>query len=128
MFAYFCKRTLLISNILKCNMTLRSLSSLNKISFRRLVRKDNIKYYKNKSLFLYIGVNFINILSAAFSYKCFARNFLYLNLRFVLLWRKNIGANAARIMFIHEHGQKLWGGVHFLKNSRGGGVIKISDM
>jgi hypothetical protein len=37
------------------------------------------------------GVNFTNIICAAFS---------YLDLRFVLFWRKNIGAKAACIMLV----------------------------
>jgi hypothetical protein len=43
------------------------------------------------------GVNFTNIIRAAFSYKSFA---LSLDLRFVLFWRKNIGAKAVRNMLV----------------------------
>jgi hypothetical protein len=47
-----------------------------------------------------LTVNFTNILHAAFSCKSFARSFLNLDLRFVLFWRKNIGAKAVRKMLV----------------------------
>ncbi len=59
--------------------------------------------------FMKPGVNFINILCAAFSYECFAREtFLYLDLRFELFWRKNIGAKAARIMLAKLTPSYVW--------------------
>ncbi len=41
------------------------------------------------------GVNFTNALPAAFTYISFARSFFCLRSRFVLYWRKTVGAKAA---------------------------------
>jgi len=46
------------------------------------------------------GVNFINILQAAFSYKRVFAAFLYLNVGFEIFWLKNICAKAAREMLM----------------------------
>ncbi len=51
---------------------------------------------------LRLAINFTNIIRAAFSYESFARSFFVLRfvLRFVLFWRKNIGAKAACNMLV----------------------------
>jgi hypothetical protein len=41
------------------------------------------------------GINFINILLAAFLYKSFVRSFFVLTFYAGTFWRKNIGAKAA---------------------------------
>ncbi len=47
-----------------------------------------------------LGVNFINVLRAAFTYVSCACSFLCLHFRFVLYWRKTVGAKAARRMLM----------------------------
>ena len=46
------------------------------------------------------GVNFINILRAAFCSKVFRAALLYLYCKFVLFWRREIGAKAVRKMLV----------------------------
>jgi len=46
------------------------------------------------------GVNFTNILRAAFSFESFCAAFFYLLFGFVNFWRKNISAKAARKMLV----------------------------
>jgi hypothetical protein len=45
-------------------------------------------------------VNFTNILRSAFTYVNCAGSFLCLRFRFVLYWRKTVGAKAARRMLV----------------------------
>ena len=47
------------------------------------------------------GVNFTNILRAAFLYASLFSGFLYLRLRFVFFWPKEIGAKAAYKMLVN---------------------------
>jgi hypothetical protein len=50
---------------------------------------------------LLLGVNFTNILPAAFSYKSFfCAAFMCLQLGFVIFWRKDFGAKAAHKMLV----------------------------
>ena len=46
------------------------------------------------------GVNFTNILRAAFSYESLLSSFSVDTLRFDFFWRKEIGAKAARKMLV----------------------------
>ena len=46
------------------------------------------------------GVDFTKILRAAFSYESLLSSFLYLRLRFVFFWRKEIGVKAAHRMLV----------------------------
>jgi hypothetical protein len=46
------------------------------------------------------GVNFTNILRAAFSYESFCASFMYLQFGFVILWRKDFGTKAAHKMLV----------------------------
>jgi hypothetical protein len=54
------------------------------------------------------GVNFTNVLRAAFTYVSCARSFLCLRFRFLLYWRKTVGTKAVHIMLM-----KLTPGVNF---------------
>ena len=57
------------------------------------------------------GVNFNNVLRAAFTYVSCARSFLCLHLSFVLYWRKTTGVKAARRTLV-----KLTPGLDTIKN------------
>jgi len=46
------------------------------------------------------GVNFTNILRAAFSYEFFCAAFMCLLFGFVLFWQKDFGAKAAHEMLV----------------------------
>ena len=50
--------------------------------------------------FWQLGASFTNILRAAFSYESVLSSFSVLTFRFVIFWRKEIGANAARKMLV----------------------------
>jgi len=53
------------------------------------------------------GVNFTNILRAAFSYESFCDAFMCLQFGFVIFWRKDFGPKAAHKMLV-----KLTPGCH----------------
>ncbi len=55
---------------------------------------------RRKSCWFMQGVNFTHILRWLFSTNVSRNAFLYLKLRFVLFWSKNIGAKAARNMLV----------------------------
>jgi hypothetical protein len=57
------------------------------------------------------GVNFTNILRAAFSYKSFLHSFMCLQFGFVIFWQKYLGAKAAHKMLV-----KLTPGVNVIKH------------
>ena len=52
------------------------------------------------SVGIHIGVNFTNILRAAFLYESLLSSFLYLWLRFVFFWQKEIGENTSHKMLV----------------------------
>jgi hypothetical protein len=54
------------------------------------------KFFEYVSRLCYRGLNFTNVLRAAFTHGSCARRFLCLSYRFVLYWRKTVGAKAAR--------------------------------
>jgi hypothetical protein len=55
------------------------------------------------------GVNFTNILGAAFSYKIFLRSFCELTFGFVIFWQKDFGAKAAHKMLVKlTPGRQAW--------------------
>ncbi len=55
------------------------------------------------------GVNFTNVLRAAFTYVSFVHSFLCLCFRFVLYWRKTVGAKAVfrTLMKLNPGGQGI---------------------
>jgi hypothetical protein len=47
-----------------------------------------------------LGVNFANILQAAFSYESFLHNFLCLQFGFVIFWKKDFDAKTPHKMMV----------------------------
>ncbi len=63
---------------------------------------------KRKKILLQLpGINLTNVLCPAFSYVSCACTFLCLHFRFVLYWRKTVGAKAAHRTYV-----KLTPGIH----------------
>ena len=67
-------------------------------SLAQLKRRQRPTAEKEKSGFP--SVNFANILRAAFRTKVFRAAFLYLQLRFIFFWQKEIGAKTAHKMLV----------------------------
>ncbi len=53
------------------------------------------------------GVNFTNILRAAFSYESFCASFMCLQFGFVIFWRKDFGTKAAHEMLVKLTPERL---------------------
>jgi hypothetical protein len=71
------------------------------------------------------GVNFTNILRAAFSYESFARSFFVLRFKVCTFWRKNIGAKAASNMLVKltQDRMETFNATTLVERERDGGLL-----
>jgi hypothetical protein len=54
----------------------------------------------NSYMTLFSGVNFTNILRAAFSFKSFCAAFMFLQFGFVIFWQKDFGTKSDHKMLV----------------------------
>jgi hypothetical protein len=66
---------------------------------RHVIGQVIINAYVTFQLYLFVLIS-PTVYARLFLYESFARSFLYLSVRFVLFWSKNIGAKSARNMLV----------------------------
>ncbi len=100
--------TLSLPEMVMYGLTFKSIvSHTNFLAVNGLLQPEKIKKRKKKNLVniymtfrAWLGVNFTNILRAAFSYESSAWSFFVLRFRVCTFWRKNIGTKAACNMLV----------------------------